>query len=331
MKKEGFGVRIENIESVDIAKIDLSEENQKALGFNPSKKKEPIAIEKILGEKEYRIYDFSFILSLKKSITEEQKKNCLHCGLHKEVPEHDKLCSRFRMEGSINFIFAHNEFISILNQNNHLYSKDQLKILAKAFFHGFKFYKGRVFFNRSHIIQTCLKQGLLSISEKLSQSSIFDRMKIINESTRSLRHQQTFFEINNGKKSDIIEFQLDFYNTEKQYYQQDKYIESNYKKNTFSILEWTAIFYYALDSGLLAKEKNLIESFKKFIEKHQIKTTTKSFKSKYYQVKKRINHSNDFSIEKLEKIIPFLKEEYPKVVTKVENDIKYLKEENTSY
>jgi len=63
------------------------------------------------------------------------------------------------------------------------------------------------------------------------------------------------------------------------------------------------------------------------MSKHQVNTTLDNFKTKYYEAKKRLNKKNDYPISKLELIIPFLKENYKQTVTKVENDIYFLKEE----
>ena len=67
------------------------------------------------------------------------------------------------------------------------------------------------------------------------------------------------------------------------------------------------------------------------MESHNTTTTLDSFKSKYHIAKNRINKKNDFPIDKLELIIPFLKEHYNQAVIKVENDILFLENESDDY
>lgn len=99
----------------------------------------------------------------------------------------------------------------------------------------------------------------------------------------------------------------------------------------FSNLEWATIFYYALQSKLLPESKTVKNRWEQFMIKHDIKTTSNTFKNNYYNANKRINVTNDFPIEKLNFILPFIKENYPQVVTKIENDITFLKSEQAEY
>jgi hypothetical protein len=101
--------------------------------------------------------------------------------------------------------------------------------------------------------------------------------------------------------------------------------------NQFSVLEWSTIYYYADVTNLLPSENNTKERIEYFMKKHNVPTTFKSFKSKYYHAKKRINKENNYPISKLEKIIPFLEINYSQTVTKVENDIVIIEEENAEY
>lgn len=96
------------------------------------------------------------------------------------------------------------------------------------------------------------------------------------------------------------------------------------KQSQFSGLEWATIFYYADETKLTSSDSTKIKRMEKFRNKHSIKTTFNYFKNKYSEAKIRINEKNDYPINKLEKIIPFLKENYKQTVPKVENDINYL-------
>jgi len=102
-------------------------------------------------------------------------------------------------------------------------------------------------------------------------------------------------------------------------------------ESPFSVLEWATIFYYADETKLLTESRLIKTRLEQFMNKHQINTTFDNFKTKYYEAKKRINKKNDYPINKLELIIPFLKENYKQTVTKVENDIIFLEENNPEY
>ncbi|HPW67728.1 MAG TPA: hypothetical protein PLS84_11700 [Salinivirgaceae bacterium] len=99
----------------------------------------------------------------------------------------------------------------------------------------------------------------------------------------------------------------------------------------FSVLEWATIFYYADETKLLTESRLIKTRLEQFMSKHQINTTFDNFKTKYYEAKKRINEKNDYPINKLELIIPFLEENYKQTVTKVYNDITFLKENKPEY
>ena len=99
----------------------------------------------------------------------------------------------------------------------------------------------------------------------------------------------------------------------------------------FSVLEWATIFYYADETKLLPAHNTTQERMKQFMIDHSVSTTFNSFKSKYYTAKKRINISNDYPIDKLKLILPYLEENYKQTVTKVKNDIMILENEKHGY
>src|SRR5690554_316878 len=102
-------------------------------------------------------------------------------------------------------------------------------------------------------------------------------------------------------------------------------------ESPFSVLEWATIFYYADETKLLTESRLIKTRLEQFMSKHQVNTTFDNFKVKYYEAKRRINKKNDYPINKLELIIPFLKENYKQTVTKVENDIFILEENKPDY
>lgn len=102
-------------------------------------------------------------------------------------------------------------------------------------------------------------------------------------------------------------------------------------ESPFSVLEWATIFYYADETKLLPENRTIKARIEQFIKKYEIDTTPKYFRTQYYDAKKRINEKNDYPINKLELIIPFLKENYKQTVTKVENDIIFLEKNMPEY
>lgn len=118
-------------------------------------------------------------------------------------------------------------------------------------------------------------------------------------------------------------------NAKNNYLEKQQYLnnKSQEKENPFSVLEWATIFYYA-DSCKYFNQKNKTENQSFFIDKHSITTSKKSFKNKVIEVSKAINNIQNYSIEKLNKILPFVKENYNKGVAKLENDKEFLKINN---
>jgi len=102
-------------------------------------------------------------------------------------------------------------------------------------------------------------------------------------------------------------------------------------ESPFSVLEWATIFYYADETKLLSESRLISERMREFMSKHKLDTTFDNFKTTYYEAKRRINEKNDYPINKLESIIPFLKENYKQTVTKVENDIIFLEGNKPEY
>lgn len=102
-------------------------------------------------------------------------------------------------------------------------------------------------------------------------------------------------------------------------------------ESPFSVLEWATIFYYADETKLLSESRLISKRMREFMSKHKLDTTFDNFKTTYYEAKKRINEKNDYPINKLKLIIPFLKENYKQTVTKVKNDIIILEENKPEY
>jgi hypothetical protein len=101
--------------------------------------------------------------------------------------------------------------------------------------------------------------------------------------------------------------------------------------NNFSVLEWATIFYYADETKLLPEHRFIKKRMEKFMESHNISTTFNSFKNHYHNAKKRINIDNNYPIDKLELILPFLEKNYKQAVTLIDRDISFLLSEKSEY
>lgn len=102
-------------------------------------------------------------------------------------------------------------------------------------------------------------------------------------------------------------------------------------ENPFSVLEWATVFYYADGTKLLTEGGTITSRLEEFMSKHQINTTINNIRTKYYEAMKRINKRNDYPIDKLKSIIPFLTENYPQTVNKVLSDIEILESLDPDY
>lgn len=103
------------------------------------------------------------------------------------------------------------------------------------------------------------------------------------------------------------------------------------KYSNLTVLQWGAIFHYADTTNLLPKSKTKIAKLTAFIEKHKIETTLNHLKTQYYKANNQINKYNNYPIDKLEEIIPFLKQHYKQTVERVKNDIELLQEYKDEY
>lgn len=96
------------------------------------------------------------------------------------------------------------------------------------------------------------------------------------------------------------------------------------ENQSLSVLEWATIFYYVESKNLLPEAKSKLEKMKRFINDHNKKMSLNNFKNQYHKAVSRINEKNDYPINKLKAIIPYLEENYPDVVPRVEGDINFI-------
>src|SRR5690606_32895405 len=111
--------------------------------------------------------------------------------------------------------------------------------------------------------------------------------------------------------------------------------QSNKTNNTsnrspFTAKEWATIFYYAEMCNLTSNDKYLKDRIIAFVKVHDIDNSIKNIRVQYYTVKNSL-YDLKYPIEKLEKIIPFLEKEYPKIVPKVKNDIIEIETSNDDF
>ncbi len=161
----------------------------------------------------------------------------------------------------------------------------------------------------------------------------FQFLKYHTDEERSnvLANQKEFRDIaiKSNLSSSLI---IDFLETRKQELENESIFarKTNSNENVqieFSIPEWATIFYYAEQTKLLPDCKNKKIKRENFMEKHEINTTYSYFKNELSIVIKRINIESNYPTDKLEKIIPFLTNNYAQAVVKVDNDISYLQNE----
>jgi hypothetical protein len=104
----------------------------------------------------------------------------------------------------------------------------------------------------------------------------------------------------------------------------DEHQHSN-KKYEFSVREWSTILYYAECAKYIDRELPFEERYK-IICKIKKVGTKNSFKDRYHDSIRRIKKL-DYQVEKLEKIIPYIKEHFPKAKGFVLNDIEAIETE----
>jgi len=327
--------------------VELSEEDYKNRAFIkvdfdtdellPEKKYYDYLREFLLTEKNYNKVMESFNEYKKKSLPKDIKTKCKFCTGESQE-ENDKDCGRYYDQMSITFVMASYEFIDIVLRHKFIYNnKKQLFKLTINFFNCFSFImnKGLMYFDLDKMIKFSLNAGFLSLSDMFSKSSALYSLTVINDTLDSIQDEEIENRLFEKEDHNYLDLQIEFFKNKKGIYETKVLIEKEEKtqkssrveeEKLFSVLEWATIFYYADESKLLLQKKYVKDRMKVFINTHDIITTFESFKNQYSIAKRRINKKNDYPIEKLELILPFLKEHYKQTVTKVENDIFILKE-----
>ncbi len=100
-----------------------------------------------------------------------------------------------------------------------------------------------------------------------------------------------------------------------------------HEESEFTAKQWASIFHYAVGLDLPDGSNEVRAQIKVFREKHDIQFIDNTLYNKYYDVKKQIDKTFTYKISDLEKIIPFMKRNYPYTIGTIENDIEILKDE----
>ena len=132
---ETFHIGFNDIAKEKIYKLELSEEQKEALGFNKNKNDKTIwdYFDNYLNDKKLKEYlNTEFTKAINKTLPKEVKEGCLYCtGNDENIKEEDRKCYNYHVEGQMNEFFAVWWFVNIVENNKQLLSdKEALKKLS---------------------------------------------------------------------------------------------------------------------------------------------------------------------------------------------------------
>lgn len=187
---ETFHIGFNDIEKEKIYKLELSEEQKEALGFNKNKNDKTIwdYFDNYLNDKKLKEYlNTEFTKAINKTLPKEVKEGCLYCtGNDKNVKEEDRKCYNYLVEGQMNE-FAVWWFVNIVENNKQLLSENEaLKKLSIKLYECFLFKDGRVFFDLRKLTMYCLEQGFLTLSKIFAKNDKINSLEIINKAIEDL-------------------------------------------------------------------------------------------------------------------------------------------------
>lgn len=188
---ETFHIGFNNIAKEKIYKLELSEEQKEALGFNKNKNDKTIwdYFDNYLNDKKLKEYlNTEFTKAINKTLPKEVKEACLYCtGNDKNIKEEDRKCYNYLVEGQMNEFFAVWWFVNIVENNKQLLSdKEALKKLSIKLYECFLFKDGRVFFDLRKLTMYCLEQGFLTLSKIFAKNDKINSLEIINQAIENL-------------------------------------------------------------------------------------------------------------------------------------------------
>jgi len=188
---ETFHIGFNDIAKEKIYKLELSEEQKEALGFNKNKNDKTIwdYFDNYLNDKKLKEYlNTEFTKAINKTLPKEVKEGCLYCtGNDESVKEEDRKCYNYHVEGQMNEFFAVWWFVNIVENNKQLLSdKEALKKLSIKLYECFLFKDGRVFFDLRKLTMYCLEQGFLTLSKIFAKNDKINSLEIINQAIENL-------------------------------------------------------------------------------------------------------------------------------------------------
>ena len=188
---ETFHIGFKDIEKEKIYKLELSEEQKEALGFNKNKNDKTIwdYFDNYLNDKRLKEYlSTEFAKAINNTLPKEVKDSCLYCtGNDKNIKDEDRKCYNYHAEGSMNEFFAVWWFVNIVENNKQLLSeKEALKKLSIKLYECFLFKDGRVYFDLRKLTMYCLEQGFLTLSKIFAQNDKINSLEIINQAIENL-------------------------------------------------------------------------------------------------------------------------------------------------
>lgn len=189
---EKLHIGFNDIENEKIYKLNLTEKQKKALGFNTNKNTVWDFLDTYLADKKLKEYlHDEFLNTIHKTLPKEIINSCKYCtGNDKSVLEEDRKCYNYFKEGQMNEFFALYWFINIVENNKHLLTDNKaIKNLSIKFYECFLFKNGRVFFDLRKLTMHTLEQGFLTLSKVFAQNDKINSLEIINQTIDSLDSQ----------------------------------------------------------------------------------------------------------------------------------------------
>ncbi|MWB94016.1 hypothetical protein GON26_06555 [Flavobacterium sp. GA093] len=188
---EKLHIGFKDIHNEKIYKLDLSEEQKKALGLNNNKSDKSIwdYFDAYLSDKKLKEHLITeFQKSIDKTLPKAVKESCLYCtGNDKTIKQEDKKCYNYLVEGQMNEFFAVWWFVNIVENNKQLlFEKEALKKLSVKLYECFLFKDGRVFFDLKKLTMYCLEQGFLTLSNIFAKNDKIHSLEIINRAIDDL-------------------------------------------------------------------------------------------------------------------------------------------------
>lgn len=188
---ETFHIGFNDIAKEKIYKLELSDEQKEALGFNKNKNDKTIwdYFDNYLNDKKLKEYlNTEFTKAINKTLPKEVKEGCLYCtGNDENIKEEDRKCYNYHVEGQMNEFFAVWWFVNIVENNKQLLSdKEALKKLSIKLYECFLFKDGRVFFDLRKLTMYCLEQGFLTLSKIFAKNDKINNLEIINQAIENL-------------------------------------------------------------------------------------------------------------------------------------------------